>query len=443
MKKTLRSAALCSIVLLTSHADAQATPTKAAQPTPAPVVNKSEELNLAVGENRTIAAHDVKSYSEGVPGIAEVKVTPNGSQFVVVGQKPGSTTLLMIKNNGQEVTWNISVFARPIAIVEAELAQLLGDTTGVRIRRVGSRFFIEGGVSTEAEQGRIAHIASLYPGQVESLVVLGGAAADRKINIRVDLFFVQYNKNKTYQVGIGWPSMIGGQAVVQSAFAYDFLAGVTRAATASVVNQPLPWLDLAARNGWAKVLKHATVITANGSTAEFSNGGAQNFSVANGLTSSIQQIDFGTTVKILPRFDPKSSEMQVEVNADVADLTPPVSSATNLPGQNTSKLTTAVALKLGESIVLSGIRTEARRYNTSGIPGLSEIPIIGALFGSVGDEREEVEGAVFIVPSVIESTRPRVSELIDRTLKQYGKFDGDMKDVAPFDERPAVREGGR
>jgi pilus assembly protein CpaC len=400
--------------------------------------NKSEELSLSVGENRTLPAQDVKSYSEGSPGVAEVKVTPNGSQFVIVGKTPGSTTLLLIKTNGQEMMYTINVFARPAQVVESELDQLLGETTGIRVRRVGSRFFIEGGVSTEPELERIKHVASLYQGQVESLVVLGGAAADRKINIRVDFFFVQYDKSKNYRVGIGWPSMVGGDAVIRSTFAFDFLKGVTRTAQASVVNQPLPWLDMAARNGWAKVLKHATVITANGSSAEFSNGGSQNFQVANGITSSIQSIDFGTTIKVLPRFDPESREIQVNVDANVSDLTPPLTAGTNLPGQNTSKLNTGVALKLGQSIVLSGIRTEAHRYNTSGLPGLSEIPIIGALFGSVSNEREEIEGAVFIVPSVVENAPARVSELIDRTIGQYQDFRGDMRTVAPFDETPTL-----
>jgi pilus assembly protein CpaC len=405
---------------------------------------ESTELSLAVGENRTISAVDVKSFSEGAPGIAEVKVTPNGQQFVVVGQKPGSTTLLLIMKDGKEVVWSINVFARPIAVVDSELGQLLGDTPGIKVRRVGSRFFIEGGVSSEAELARIRHIAGLYQGQVESLVVLGGVAADRKINIRIDFFFVQYNKNATYQAGIRWPSSIGAGSVLQSTFAYDFLAKAVTSAQASVVNQPLPSLDLAARNGWAKVLKHATVIASNGAEAEFSSGGAQNFQVANGLTSSIQKINFGTNVKVLPRFDPKTREIQVNVGAEVIDLTPPATAATNLPGQNISNLSTATSLKLGQSVVLSGIRSESLRRNTSGLPGLSAIPILGLLFGSLGHEREDVEGAVFIIPSVIENVSQRASELIDRTIGEFESYDGDLRKVRPFDEAlPRMNEGGQ
>ena len=81
-----------------------------------------EELNLAVGENRTIPAVDVKNYSEGSAGVVEVKVAPGGNQFVIVGQKPGSTTLLLLKKDGTEVLWTINVFPQPVSVVESELA---------------------------------------------------------------------------------------------------------------------------------------------------------------------------------------------------------------------------------------------------------------------------------------------------------------------------------
>lgn len=393
----------------------------------------SEELSLAVGENRTISAVDVKSYSEGTPGIADLRVTPSGTQFVIVGQRPGSTTLLTIRKDGTEVTWNINVFARPVQAVSSELQELLGDQTGIRVKKVGSRFFIEGGVSSEADLGRIEHIAKLYDGQVESLVTLGGAAADRKINIRVDFYFVQYDRSRAYQLGVSWPASVGAQAVASN-FAYDFLRGATTAAEASITNQPLPGLDLAARNGWAKVLKHATVITSNGAEASFANGGVQNFPISTGLATSIQQIRFGTTVKVLPRFDPSSREIAVTIDADVADLTPPIAE-TRLPGQNLSTLNTNVALKLGQSVVLSGIRTQLQRRTRSGIPGLSEIPILGLLFGTEADNLQDVEGALFIVPSVIDTTSARASELIQRAVVEFGNYKGNLDKVTPFDEQ--------
>lgn len=394
------------------------------------------ELTLVVGENKMISAVGVKNYSEGERGVADVKLTTDNNKFVITGRKPGSTTLLLINKDDSTTTWVINVFARAPEAVRRELGQLLGEMPGVRVRRVGSRFFIEGGVSSEADATRINRIASLYPGQVESLVVVGqGAASDRKVNIRVDFFFVQYDKTSGYAVGVDWPGRIGGAGVVQSEFTYDFLAGTTTTAQASVVNQPLPALDIASRHGWAKVLKQSTVITVNGTKATWESGGEQNFQVAAGLTSQIASIPFGTKVEVLPRLDEESGELEVQVKADVSDLTPPVAS-TPLPGRSISKLDTLVRLKLGQSLVLSGIRTQTRRHDISGLPLLSEIPVIGLLFGSHRDEAQDVEGALFIVPTAVESVAKPAIEIVNSAMSQYEEYSGDIDSVNVFNKRP-------
>lgn len=391
------------------------------------------EFNVSVGENKTLPAGDVKSYSEGARGIAEVKLTPDGNQFVIVGQKPGSTTLLLIMKDGRQVTYVINVFQRAMETVERELRQLLEGATGIRIRRVGIRFFIEGGVSTEAELNRIERIAGLYPEQVESLVVLGGAAADRNLNVRVDFFFVQFDRSSGDQFGINWPGSIGpGLASVQ----YDLISNSVTSATASIVDQVLPGLDIAATHGWAKVLKHSTVVTSNGSEAKFESGGEQNYFVSNNLTASLTQIEFGTRVRALPRFDPQTNELEVHLVAEVMDLIPPVSAGTDLPGRNVSKLEALVRLKLGQSIVLSGIHSRSERKATSGLPLLSEIPILGALFGSSTRNDEEVEGAMFVVPSVVDAVSRGAREIVDEAAQQYESYSGDLERVEAWEEVP-------
>lgn len=390
-----------------------------------------KEINVSVGENKTLAASEVKSYSDGARGIAEVKLTPDGNQFVIVGQKPGSTTLLLIMKDGTQVTYVINVFQRAMATVERELRQLLDGTTGIRIRRVGIRFFIEGGVSTEAELTRIERIANLYPEQVESLVTLGGAAADRNLNVRVDFFFVQFDRSSGSQFGISWPTSIGpGLATLQ----YDLVANSVTTAQASIVDQVLPGLDIAATHGWAKVLKHSTVVTSNGSEAKFESGGEQNYFVSNNLTASLTQIEFGTRVRALPRFDPQTNELEVHLVAEVMDLTPPVSAGTELPGRNVSKLEALVKLKLGQSIVLSGIHSRAERKSTNGLPLLSEIPILGAFFGSTGNDEEEVEGAMFVVPSVVDAVDLSARKAIDEAVQQYEDYSGNLAPVRSWQD---------
>jgi pilus assembly protein CpaC len=397
------------------------------------------ELNLAVGENKTISAADVKNYSEGVPGVAEVKLTTDRSQFVVVGQKPGTTTLLLIRKDGSQETWIINVLSRPMEAVHGEVSQLLAGVTGLRLKRVGGRLFIEGGVNTEGELNRIQQIAHLYPGQVESLVAVGAPAADRKIDIRIDFFFVQYDRSKGYQFGVNWPARIGGPGIVTSQLGYDFVAKTTTA-QAAVVNQPLPALDIAANSGWAKVLKQSTVISSNGSEATFESGGEQNFAITGGLSNEIKSIKFGTNLTVLPRYDARTRDLSVQVTANVSDLVAPTGS-TSIPGRNVTQLITSVDLKLGQSLVLSGIRTRSQRHSTAGLPLLSEIPILGWFFGSQADAIEEVEGAIFIVPSVIETVPPASLELISSAVEQYEDYSGDIDEIRTYDRKPPVLGG--
>jgi hypothetical protein len=48
-----------------------------------------KDITLVVGEQTSISAKNVRTYSEGVPGIIDVRVPKDGSEFVIVALKPG------------------------------------------------------------------------------------------------------------------------------------------------------------------------------------------------------------------------------------------------------------------------------------------------------------------------------------------------------------------
>ncbi|HMA92128.1 MAG TPA: pilus assembly protein N-terminal domain-containing protein, partial [Polyangiaceae bacterium] len=57
---------------------------------------KTETIELEVGEQQVIPSEGVQSYSEGSKGIVDVRLTKDASQFVIVGVRDGSTTLLFL-----------------------------------------------------------------------------------------------------------------------------------------------------------------------------------------------------------------------------------------------------------------------------------------------------------------------------------------------------------
>ncbi len=396
-----------------------------------------DEISLAVGETKTIPAGGVKEYSEGVKGIVDVVPTPDGRTFVMTGKKPGTTTLLLIKSDSSQTTIDISVANRNPQQVEREVQQLLEPFPGVKSRRVGSRLFLEGAVPSDADYKRIQQVVTVYGGQVDSLVTVG--VAERKLLIRLDFFFVQYSKTSGYNVGVGWPANIAGttqlgQPAVQSSLTYDFISRTTQTAQASIVNQPLPRLDIASRHGWAKVMKQSSVITANGNEATFQTGGESNF-LTSGLTVGLVSVKYGTNVTVLPRYDSNSRDVEIKLAADVADLTSPTASG-GPPGRTTTKLETQVTLKLGQALILSGIKTSNQQHDVSGLPGLSDVPILGLLFATHSQEKQDTEGAVFIVPSVVDTVPKSAIELINNAMGTYRDYAGENASLNTYPKTP-------
>ena len=73
--------------------------------------DEGRTLVLRVGEQKSLTARGVRSYSEGSPGIADIRVTRDQSRFVIVGKSEGTTSLLLIDNDGDQLQYTIRVIS--------------------------------------------------------------------------------------------------------------------------------------------------------------------------------------------------------------------------------------------------------------------------------------------------------------------------------------------
>src|SRR5690606_8377850 len=230
--------------------------------------------------------------------------------------------------------------------------------------------------------GRIQYVITVSPREQR-------AGVEARDNIRLDFYFVQLTSDDSYRIGIGWPGTVGGLATVD--LQRDLVAGSTTA-TASIAAEALPRLDLAQASGWARIRRHASVVVANGEKARFGSGGEVNVQIAAGLTAAIEKIPFGSEITVHPRYDRKSGRIEITLTADVSDLTE--TGDTGLPGRTVSQLSTVVNLELGQQIVLAGLEAQSEGRGRSGLPLLSQIPVIGALFGTHTSRQEETENLI-------------------------------------------------
>lgn len=333
-----------------------------------------EFIELRVGEQTTISARGVKSFSEGTPGIVDVRVPPNSEELVVVGLRTGETSLLLLRERGKKVNYSVRVYdATPASTSSSSTIRVLD-----------------------------------------------------RVNIRLDFYFVGLSESYSHQIGVGWPGAVGGAGVGQLSATFNLQTGALAGATASLVNQPLPRLDVAQSQGWARLYKHAVMITGNGHQSQFTSGGEFNTLVQGALTAEVRSIEFGSDVRVQPRYDEKSGRIEIAIQADVSDLED--TNASGLPNRSRSSLQTLVTMEVGQGVVLAGLTGQRKRRSNTGLPGLSQIPIIGLLFGSDRESHEDSETLLFIVPTVVRNMSRSHSELVKEVFTIYNAFDGDVEE---------------
>ena len=347
-------------------------------------VDQPLTIVLRVGEQKSLSANGVKSYSEGAPGIADIRVTRDQSRFVIVGTSVGSGSLLLIRHDGTQMQYTISV------------------------------------IPADASKG----------------------SAGRE-NIRLDLYFVLIQDRYSHQIGLDWPGNVGSTLTPsEAALAITGGSGMpTQTAFQILPETFLPSLDLAQSKGWAKLYRQAALVTANGTEAVFTSGGEFNVQVQNNLTVNVQAIEFGTKVTVLPKYDPRTGRIELEITADVSDLDQE-RGFQGIPGRITTHVETLVNLELGQSISIAGIRARSERRTKDGLPGLAMIPFIGALFGTHGRETEDNKSYMLVVPSVVELVSLSQRNRIEEAIRVYDSFRGGVESYDLMDE-PRVGQASR
>jgi general secretion pathway protein D len=122
------------------------------------------------------------------------------------------------------------------------------------------------------------------------------------------------------------------------------------------------------------------------------------------VTNNIQMLDTGVTLKITPRVNAGGlvlMKIEQEANQPVQTTT----STLNSPTIQQRKINSSIAIKNGETIVLGGLIRDETDNSLSGVPFLSEIPVIGSLFGTTSKSRKKTELVILITPRVVQDEK--------------------------------------
>lgn len=83
-----------------------------------------------------------------------------------------------------------------------------------------------------------------------------------------------------------------------------------------------------------------------------------------------------------------------------------------IPALRTRRVQSTLDVRRDQSLVISGLFNDERQQIRTGIPGLKDLPILGALFSSRAWQRNETELVVVVTPVVVDPMRPRERDVL-------------------------------
>lgn len=166
-------------------------------------------------------------------------------------------------------------------------------------------------------------------------------------------------------------------------------------------------LEAGERRSNVIILDRPLLLAANNEQAEINVGEQRPFvqvqrSTDGGVLDEVVQYkDVGTRLAVLPTIS-ADGFVQLQVTQEVNSVQAS-SAGSSAPVITTRSVTTELLVRDGHTAVLGGLANSQRDRSSSGIPFLSDIPLIGGLFGRKERDNSQFELFIFITPHVIDS----------------------------------------
>ena len=139
--------------------------------------------------------------------------------------------------------------------------------------------------------------------------------------------------------------------------------------------------------------------------------GSSQTALGGGVTNTVQDVDVGVILEMTPRVSPDGMIVMF-VNATKSALatgSPGVAVAVDAAGNpvfqqpiNSTSAQTTVMARSGQTVVFSGLIQESKSHTETGIPILSDIPVLGSLFKFENDTAQRSELMIIMTPYLVD-----------------------------------------
>jgi general secretion pathway protein D len=140
----------------------------------------------------------------------------------------------------------------------------------------------------------------------------------------------------------------------------------------------------------------------------------------------------GVNIEITPRLH-HNDDISLRLKLEVSNLSG--TGYNDLPTFGTRYVDTTIRLRDGETNLLAGLIRDEERTTLSGIPGLSDLPVVGRLFAKNHKESKQTDVVLMLTPRII-----RVLDLTESDLRPFrvGRDSGGGVFELPLPAQPAT-----
>jgi len=455
---------ILSSLLIASAASADQTVPLPLQPQKTPYVSLGA-ADVAVGQVVALALNKARPIDlpgatqdvvVGNPAIADV-VVRSPTQVFMTGRALGDTNLFFLDQHGKLLK-RVEIHVGPDAEgAHAAILQLLPNDD-IHVSSVGDSLFLTGKVRSPDVVNSARTIARRFVATdanvVNQITLLGAQQVMLRVRVAemnrdlvkqlgIRTFLTQNGKqvtstlnggsttgvspgglgaqNPNYQFPVTSPPT-AGSLPVQSQGLFGSLPGTGNVLggggeySTLASNNPgswvsvLPWnmlINYAAleQEGLAKSLAEPNLVTLSGEAARFLVGGEIPIPTAsvNGVIT-IEWKPFGVGLVFSPVIL-NNGEISLKLESEVSAIDNTISISTGqgitVPGFTTRRATTSVELPSGGSLMIAGLMQDNLTTGLDSIPGLRDVPVLGALMGSTAYQRHETELVITVTAYLV------------------------------------------
>jgi pilus assembly protein CpaC len=407
----------------------------------------SAPLRVMVGKSLLINTTErLKIISVTDPAVASVQVvTP--TQILVHGHTPGEVSLIMWDDLERSRSFDLRVDVDVSACAEEEHRVFPDEQITVTPSRAA--IVLSGHVSTEDVAKRAGDLASAYSPKVINVLTFGPVGAQE---VLLQVKFAEVDRSALATMGVNFVST-GAANTVGSTTTGQF-GGVGTQTISQTVGQGGPFtatsslsnvlnlflfrpdihfgavIEALETKNLLQILSEPNLIAMNGKEASFLAGGQFPFPIVQpgaGFTAvTISFKEFGVKLVFTPVIMPNGNiHLKVAPEVSTLDFSNALTiSGFTVPALSTRKAETEFELQDGQSFVIAGLMDNRVTDVYNKIPGLGDIPILGAFFRSKSLQKNNSELMVLCtVHRVSPSTEPPALPKDPKPFIDNSKFD--------------------